>query len=247
MSYVQEERSPSVQERHPAILIVDPQVLVRSLLREALVKRLEKLDVVGLTSISEARDILKSDVRLVVLSIGPKCSSEPEVAHETALIKDAFPDAAIMLLYEQEGGAIASIAFANGIKGVLSTATSLEVTVAAIQLVLAGGFYYPEPVFVRSSVASHSASPNGTGAVLGSVCPEAQNYIKLADLGLTAREQQVLLAICRGRANKIIARDLSISENTAKMHVRRILTKLGVRNRTEAALLFHTASRSLAS
>jgi NarL family two-component system response regulator LiaR len=54
---------------------------------------------------------------------------------------------------------------------------------------------------------------------------------------LTAREQEVLGLIARGRSNKRIAFELGISEKTVKAHVGRVLAKLGVADRTQAALL----------
>ena len=54
--------------------------------------------------------------------------------------------------------------------------------------------------------------------------------------GLTDREREVLTLIARGLPNKLIARDLSISEKTVKAHVSSILGKLGVSDRTQAAL-----------
>jgi NarL family two-component system response regulator LiaR len=53
---------------------------------------------------------------------------------------------------------------------------------------------------------------------------------------LTPRERDVLALICRGYANKRIALELGLSEKTVKGHVGRVLAKLGVADRTQAAL-----------
>ena len=54
---------------------------------------------------------------------------------------------------------------------------------------------------------------------------------------LTAREREVLIEIGRGRSNREIARALALSEKTVKAHVSAVLAKLGVPDRTQAALL----------
>jgi DNA-binding NarL/FixJ family response regulator len=55
--------------------------------------------------------------------------------------------------------------------------------------------------------------------------------------GLTAREREVLTLVAAGRTNREIARSLFMSESTASVHVSRVLDKLGVRSRVEAATL----------
>jgi DNA-binding NarL/FixJ family response regulator len=54
---------------------------------------------------------------------------------------------------------------------------------------------------------------------------------------LTSREREVLAELARGRSNREIARALRISEKTVKAHVSSVLAKLGVQDRTQAALL----------
>jgi len=54
---------------------------------------------------------------------------------------------------------------------------------------------------------------------------------------LTPREREVLILIGRGFPNKLIARELRLSEKTVKTHVSHVLAKLGVTDRTQAAVL----------
>ena len=59
---------------------------------------------------------------------------------------------------------------------------------------------------------------------------------------LTPRERQVLAALAEGATNREIAASLFMAEKTASVHVSRILAKLGVRSRTEAAAVAHRLS-----
>jgi DNA-binding NarL/FixJ family response regulator len=60
-----------------------------------------------------------------------------------------------------------------------------------------------------------------------------------ARLGLTPRELEVLLLVAEGRTNREIGAELFMSEKTASVHVSRILAKLGVSSRVEAAAVAH--------
>lgn len=55
---------------------------------------------------------------------------------------------------------------------------------------------------------------------------------------LTKREKQVLAYVSEGKQNKIIAADMELSEHTVKLHIHHVIAKLGVRNRTEAAIWY---------
>ena len=63
---------------------------------------------------------------------------------------------------------------------------------------------------------------------------------------LTARAREVFALLAAGASNNAIAKALVISEATVKSHVRRVLHKLSVTNRTEAAARFHAISGALA-
>jgi len=74
-------------------------------------------------------------------------------------------------------------------------------------------------------------------AVQGDVAPsvDAVDGPELADL--TPREHEILCLLAEGQSNKVIARNLGISDGTVKLHVKSILRKLQVRSRVEAAVI----------
>jgi two-component system, NarL family, response regulator LiaR len=78
--------------------------------------------------------------------------------------------------------------------------------------------------------------PAVTGTVMRELADNARPEDEV-DIRLTEREREVLALVARGLPNKLIARELGIAEKTVKTHVSSLLAKLGVNDRTQAALL----------
>lgn len=210
-----------------AIVIVDHQLLTSALLRDALMARFEEFDVVALPGLAELERLEDREIGLLILRANGSPGACDEVAHGGA---------PMLLLCDGEDAAMIREAQRRGCRGLISNCTPLPIALAAVQLVIAGGTYFPQAAVEAApgQAAPHAPSQPGEAA------PEAAPPGLEAAFGLTMRELQVLASLRQGRANKQIARDLDISENTAKMHVRRILAKLKVKNRIEAVLMLQS-------
>jgi two-component system nitrate/nitrite response regulator NarL len=82
-------------------------------------------------------------------------------------------------------------------------------------------------------------APELTGVLARAVRSDGQQKDDGSDLleDLTPREREILCHLAEGQSNKMIARDLGITDGTVKLHVKAILRKLQVRSRVEAAIL----------
>jgi DNA-binding NarL/FixJ family response regulator len=89
---------------------------------------------------------------------------------------------------------------------------------------------------VKAIRAAHAGQSPLSPAVATRVVEEVAHGGPAAPGKLTPRELDVLTLIARGRSNKVIARELGVAEKTVKTHVSHILAKLGVSDRTQAAL-----------
>lgn len=107
-----------------------------------------------------------------------------------------------------------------GAAGFLLKNAAPEDLVAAVHSVAAGDGVL-DPAVVGRVMARFAARPVGDRSAIDA---------------LTEREKDVLTQLCRGRTNAEIAADLGVGEATAKTHVSRVLTKLGVRDRVQAVI-----------
>lgn len=105
----------------------------------------------------------------------------------------------------------------SGILGVMP-AMDTEAQTEAINRLLEGHKHLPKPL-------------------IDQLMQKKKPVVKKAEPSLTRRQRQVLGLVCNsGASNKVIARNLKISESTVKLHISSILRKFGVANRTQLAL-----------
>ncbi len=116
----------------------------------------------------------------------------------------------------------------------------MELAIAGLRLVLAGGVYRPLPVMRQEEDSSPKTISADTGAPELPAIHEGSRATRIVPektmIDLTPREQQVLAALKLGLPNKLIAVKLNLSENTVKMHIQHIMRKCSAHNRTEAVL-----------
>jgi DNA-binding NarL/FixJ family response regulator len=115
-----------------------------------------------------------------------------------------------------------------GAMGFIPKSSSNQVTLQALRLVLSGGVYLP-PIALTARDEPMPPTPRiADGAPAAHTSPR--------DLGLTARQAQVLALILQGKPNKVICRELGLAEGTVKIHVAAILRALNVSTRTQAVI-----------
>ncbi len=112
-----------------------------------------------------------------------------------------------------------------GAAGFLLKDTDAPALVAAVRTVAAG-----------DGVLAPTVTRRMISAFVATLPPPAES-VRRAVAALTPREREVLAHLARGLANAEIADRLSMAESTVKTHVSRILAKLGLRSRVQAALL----------
>ncbi len=111
--------------------------------------------------------------------------------------------------------------------GFLPMNTNLDCWLSIVRLLASGECHVPVELLAYAQPATFAQSGGGT--------PKDADHIHL-----TERELQVLESAAAGKQNKIIADDLKLSQHTVKLYMHRIIAKLGVNNRTEAANWFHS-------
>lgn len=152
----------------------------------------------------EAFERLRPDVTLMDLQM--PVLPGIEAIHR---IRSRAPNARIIVLTTYRGDVQAVKALKAGASGYLLKSSLIDELLGAIRAVHGGRRYIPADV--AQEIALHATEES-----------------------LSAREVDILALVATGKANKIVAYELSVSEQTVKAHLRTIFQKLGVNDRTQA-------------
>jgi two-component system nitrate/nitrite response regulator NarL len=208
-------------EQEPiSVLLVDDHTLFRSGVR-SLLQRHPEFSVVG-----EAADGVEGIKRaqqlqpqVVLLDLNMPGMSGLETLQ---LMLQDCPDSAIVMLTVSEDAQDLAAALRAGASGYLVKNIDTDALVRSIRRAAEG-----QTVVAEAMTAKLVAQLQGG----------AQGAASVSDLDkLTPRERDVIGALARGESNKIIARNLDLSESTVKIHVQNVLKKLKLNSRVQAAV-----------
>lgn len=217
------------------ILYIDEQQLTRDCISHELERHLPELKVVGRAT---ARGIDADDAplgRLVVAVLYAHANrtdacthqdtvDDEKIADELTLLEQLTGDVPRVLLSDIEMPEDIVSAFQRRIRGYVPTTLPIKQVAEAIRYVIAGGIFVPSSILSLSDRKSPSpreqAEPNPS-TILANFSP---------------RQNEVLRRLWRGSSNKMIAYELSMCESTVKVHIRHIMKKLNVSNRTQVVL-----------
>jgi DNA-binding NarL/FixJ family response regulator len=189
------------------VLVVDDHVLLRQGIAGILASEAEIALVAEAADGAEAVETfarVRPDVTLMDLQM-PVLSGIEAIQR----IRSGAPQARIIVLTTYPGDVQAVKALKAGASGYLLKSSLIDELLRAIRAVHGGRRYIPADV--AQEIALHAAEEP-----------------------LSAREVDILALVAAGKANKVVAHELSVSEQTVKAHLRTIFQKLGVNDRTQA-------------
>jgi DNA-binding NarL/FixJ family response regulator len=194
------------------ILVVDDHPLIQQALAQSLPHLHGMLEVIAAVDREETVTALARhpDCALVLLDLTLPGAHGLDLLVQ---LRRDFPALPVVVLSATHDRATVGSAMAAGARGYIAkTSTPIEL-LDAVRTVLAGG---------RSVTTDFAPAIASLGGVPGT------------SLGLTHRQADVLRLLIQGKPNKLICRDLRLSEGTVKVHVSAILKALNVRSRAQA-------------
>lgn len=174
---------------------------------------------------------------------GARATNGNTSLNDVRLLRERFPETNIIVMSSvcDVDSVIASLH--AGADGYVLSSMTCDMLTKSFDLVMAGETVLPSE-FTRAFSVARDAMPNHAVA---SAAPPTSNGAQVSELQnrpnelqevrkLSGRELTIMSRLREGDSNKIIARRIGLAEATVKTHVKAILRKVGVKNRTQAAL-----------
>ncbi|MFE7312243.1 response regulator [Streptomyces sp. NPDC057555] len=220
------------------VLLADDQEMVRDALR-AVIDRRPDFEVVG-TAADGAEAVARAvELRPDVVVMDVRMPGTNGVEATRLLLADwphPGPPPRVLVLTTFDLDEYVHAALRAGAGGFLLKNSPPDQLAHALRVV-AGGEAMLAPSVTHRLIGAFTALPAG---LLPGAPPGPTTADRRLD-ALTARELEVLVLVARGQSNRRIADGLGLSQATVKSRVNRILTRLGLDNRVQAALLAHEA------
>jgi DNA-binding NarL/FixJ family response regulator len=234
--------APEHGTRRSRVILVEPRALVRDCLATCLRVADPGSDVLEYSSVHEVDSTQSTETTALVLSFLSANEVIPEMAAEVSKAHDLFPKMPIVVVADYQELNLVREVISLGVQGYIPTSFDCATFKEAIQFVTAGGTFVPASVLLERQdpqiidVNEHDSTTNDDL----SQTPHQEWREMHEQTGVptfTPRELAVISRLRDGKSNKLIARELAITEGTVKIYIRSIMKKLGVENRTQAALI----------
>jgi DNA-binding NarL/FixJ family response regulator len=242
-----------------SVVIIDAKTLRRASI-SSLFEPWARTESLRLASFApdQAHEALQSDtdVRIVIFNIGGASLAERENLQQLKVLRALASKIPLIIISDREDVNDVTAAFSAGVQGFISSEMPSELVFETLSFILKGGSYFPpsamhqlpaqptqaEPPAGPSDEPESTSKHNGQGTN-GGGSVHSQSDLGFHAVTLTARQQEVLGHLRLGESNKLIARRLGMTEGTVKVHIRQMMRKCQVSNRTQLALGGATAAK----
>jgi DNA-binding NarL/FixJ family response regulator len=200
----------------PSILLIEKRLLLRNCLQDCLNRSYPDHEIVAFSCVTEWRDSTEKKLTPTVVIYFAPAGIGVMMRSEFERLEAAVPNTPIVVISDTASSDEIMRIIGYGARGYIPTSMPYHIAVEAVRFVEAGGTFVP----AGHLLAGRDAHKQRAGAS-----------------ALTERQMKVVEAVGHGFANKQIAYKLRMSENTVKVHLRHIMKKLNVKNRTEIAIM----------
>jgi len=234
------------------VLVVDAMKFRRTLLTHFLKEwaAAEKVELLSLEP-SEAHEALREGIgcRMVIFNAGVRSCSNSETLAAIGVLRVLAPAASLAVVADDEQPDDVIAVMQSGAEGYLSNHSAPDLALRALSFLLHGGTYFPRNAIVHLPFPDEEAPVSAMRESMFAAAHAAPGVPSAAPLGTTAfflpsvppilsdRQMAISERLCRGESNKMIGRVLNLPESTVKVHVREIMRKLSVSNRTQVAVV----------